>query len=466
MVSIHVPTPSTAIYDALPFDEAAITSSIDVNNCTYLVVSSCDKSNRLVLEYVAKHLVKESDHRSFGVNTGKKRRHDCYYDSDDDDDNDVKSKTSTLLAGAGLHRFTWKDTELFCLCQFIGAPVGTEEGAARMENVVLFSPKVHTETTLHTFVDELVAASEATKKGVIKIFRWNVKNEYWRETETTRARSLDSVILPRDVTSKLTADLDDFVRNDTKAFYLDHGIPYKRSYLFHGIPGAGKTSLIQAIGGQYGRNLFFLQPTHPNMTDDSLREAFEDAPRNSIVVLEDIDALFDEHRNCKVRDSKLTFSGLLNAIDGVGCSDGHIVVLTTNFRNQLDDALIRNGRVDVHVAFEHTVPEQMEAMFQAFYSREDDAAKAKVFAAALVAALDGREMSTAALQHYFVTQRRKAADEAIENVGEIVRNLDERKKSAEESKDESDDEQDDTNTKKQKTQDLSDGDDGKDITTQ
>ncbi|KAG9405638.1 mitochondrial chaperone [Aphanomyces cochlioides] len=269
-------------------------------------------------------------------------------------------------------------------------------------------------------------------------------HEFDKQRSRLNPRPIESVILPRATKTKLIADLDDFVSDDTKAFYANHGIPYKRSYLFYGVPGTGKTSLIQAMGGQYERNLYFLQPTHPKMTDDSLRSAIEKVPRKSIIVLEDIDALFDKDRRKKVEQSLLTFSGLLNALDGVGSPDGHIVVLTTNFRDQLDDALIRNGRVDVHVAFEHSTEEQMEAMFVSFYPGEKDG---KAFATALTAALGSRKMSMAALQHYFVTQRRKSAAEAISNVGEVVRDLDERQKEADEeaARAEEEDEEEDDN---------------------
>ncbi|KAH9132642.1 hypothetical protein AeRB84_021019, partial [Aphanomyces euteiches] len=323
----------------------------------------------------------------------------------------------------------WRENHLTCFRQQIGDPVGTEREAVCMENVVIFYPRVNAENIIHSFIDAIVAAAEATKKGFITIFQWNADCSYWRNAQKARARPIESVVLPRTTKSKLIEDLDDFVSKDTKAFYANHGIPYKRSYLFYGVPGTGKTSLIQAMAGQYERNLFFLQPTHPKMTDDSLRSAVEQVPRNSILVLEDIDALFDKDRKKKVEQSPLTFSGLLNALDGVGSPDGHIVVLSTNFRDQLDDALIRNGRVDVHVPFEHTTEEQMEAMFLSFYPEEKDGT---AFASALVAALGERKMSMAALQHYFVTQRRKTATEAIANIDEIVRNLDERQREADE----------------------------------
>ena len=43
----------------------------------------------------------------------------------------------------------------------------------------------------------------------------------------------------------------------------------------------------------------------------------------------------------------ISFSGLLNALDGVGAQEGRIIVLTTNHRAKLDAALIRPGRIDV-----------------------------------------------------------------------------------------------------------------------
>merc|ERR1719478_1026142 len=122
-----------------------------------------------------------------------------------------------------------------------------------------------------------------------------------------------------------------------------HGIPYKRSYLFYGAPGAGKTSLLTAIAGKYNRNLCILQPTDPRFTDDDLAEAIREAPAKSIIVLEDVDALFDKNREAKTTKMTISFSGLLNALDGIGNPDGQIFVLTTNFREHLDAALFATG---------------------------------------------------------------------------------------------------------------------------
>lgn len=42
----------------------------------------------------------------------------------------------------------------------------------------------------------------------------------------------------------------------------------------------------------------------------------------------------------------LTFSGFLNAIDGVRSQEGRIIIMTTNYKEKLDPALLRPGRVD------------------------------------------------------------------------------------------------------------------------
>ena len=88
------------------------------------------------------------------------------------------------------------------------------------------------------------------------------------------------------------------------------------------------------------------------MSDDRLMHRLADAPENSIVLLEDADAAFVSRDTETETDSafqganRLTFSGLLNAIDGVTSTEGRIVFMTTNYIDRLDPALIRPGRVD------------------------------------------------------------------------------------------------------------------------
>jgi len=275
--------------------------------------------------------------------------------------------------------------------------------------------------------------SDHVHPHLFTIWRWNVNYNRWMRGQVTKARPIESVVLPKATQDTLISDIDDFLSSDTRDFYAEHGIPHKRSFLFHGTPGAGKTSAIQAIAGRYGRNVCYLA-ANPEMTDDSLKSAVEHVPSKSIIVLEDVDALFDSKRDKKEGDkSLLTFSGLLNALDGVGGCSGQIFVLTTNHRERLDPALIRNGRVDVHVEFTDASPEQIRSLYKAFYKHaSDDLASA--FEQALQAKLGKRSVSMAALQSFFIAMRLKSAEEAVGFVGKVVTELEEREKSLAERK--------------------------------
>lgn len=48
---------------------------------------------------------------------------------------------------------------------------------------------------------------------------------------------------------------------------------------------------------------------------------------------------------------QLTLSGLLNFVDGLwsSCGDERIIIFTTNHKDRLDPALLRPGRMDMHI---------------------------------------------------------------------------------------------------------------------
>lgn len=77
-----------------------------------------------------------------------------------------------------------------------------------------------------------------------------------------------------------------------------------------------------------------------------------DAPANSILLLEDVDSMFLQREETS-RQRGISFSGFLNALDGVRSQEGQILFMTTNHREKLDDALLRPGRADVQVKLDY-----------------------------------------------------------------------------------------------------------------
>lgn len=77
----------------------------------------------------------------------------------------------------------------------------------------------------------------------------------------------------------------------------------------------------------------------------------------------------------------MTFSGFLNALDGVASGEERIIFLTTNHLDRLDPALIRPGRVDLASPVDDAVPEQARTLFTNFYGNgqaKDDASDNEV----------------------------------------------------------------------------------------
>lgn len=88
---------------------------------------------------------------------------------------------------------------------------------------------------------------------------------------------------------------------------------------------------------------------------------FQTVPVDTILLLEDVDALFqDRTANAK---TGIDFSTLLNCMDGITTRRGLVVFMTTNHVQTLDAAFSRPGRVDKSVEFHYpTKVELREAL--------------------------------------------------------------------------------------------------------
>jgi len=120
--------------------------------------------------------------------------------------------------------------------------------------------------------------------------------------------------------------------------------------------------------------------------------------------LEDIDTYFTKDRVALHPNCPLTFSGLLNGLDGVAAADGQIFILTTNFIDKLDSALIRTGRVDAKYEFPKVNGELARLLYLQFYPGEE--AHAASFKETVSSVLIERELCMADLQQYFIANRK------------------------------------------------------------
>ena len=212
-----------------------------------------------------------------------------------------------------------------------------------------------------------------------------------------------------------------FMQN--KAWYSNNGIPYTFGLMLYGLPGCGKTSIIKALSGVTHRHIINIK-LHKYVTKTQMENLFFNESlnivqngRNESVIIpidqriylfEDLDADdtdilldrsempgFDEKftlnplslnqtENSGFKDyqsredkekeefssEKLTLSCLLNLLDGVLEAPGRIVVMTTNYIEKLDSALIRPGRIDLICEFKKCTNQSIIEFIEMFYDIE------------------------------------------------------------------------------------------------
>lgn len=188
----------------------------------------------------------------------------------------------------------------------------------------------------------------------------------WSGVPFKHPSSFDSLALDPTMKNKIIKDLDRFRQG--KEFHSRVGRPWKRGYLLYGPPGTGKSSLVAAIANYMKYNVYDLELT--KVKDNSeLRTLLIKTTNKSMIVIEDIDCSLDlTNRLSKppklnnrgdegVIDheersgSRVTLSGILNFTDGLWscCGEERIIVFTTNHKDRLDPALLRSGRMDMHI---------------------------------------------------------------------------------------------------------------------
>jgi hypothetical protein len=229
----------------------------------------------------------------------------------------------------------------------------------------------------------------------------------WKKNIFTTYKTFDNIFFSdKNVFLK---KLNYFLHN--KDIYKKKGIPYNFGLLFYGNPGCGKTSCIKAISNYTKRHVVeinlskiktcseFVQLFHNDYMDQSY------VPHeNKIIVLEDIDCMIDivksreknkhdnqqnnqdkqdkndindsilkyllnnEEKDTKTNSNdKLNLSCILNTIDGVLENQGRILIISTNYQNALDKALIRPGRIDAKINFTSCTTKMYFDIIENFY---------------------------------------------------------------------------------------------------
>lgn len=136
-----------------------------------------------------------------------------------------------------------------------------------------------------------------------------------------------------------------FVPIEKRERCLAEGVPFKRGILLEGPWGTGKTLTADVTAKKATRHgITFIYLENVKDLEAGLRFANLYAP--AVVFAEDIDQVGKDDRH----DEESPLNTILNTIDGVDMKNSQImVVLTTNYINEIEQGLLRPGRIDTVV---------------------------------------------------------------------------------------------------------------------
>lgn len=283
------------------------------------------------------------------------RHHDAPVDTEGESKN-----AWTLLPGEGLHWF-WHRGRLLTLQHEIDRE--NSRGTFTRERLVLRAIG-RRQDFLRGIVEEAEALRIDQAGILVKVY----SKGWWQSVGRKEPRPPESVILEDGQVARVIADARRFF--ESADWYAERGVPFRRSFMFSGPPGTGKTSLALALATTLKRPLYLLNLGGVG-DDDALLGAFLGVPAGAILLIEDVDMAKASHERRRKKapspkaaeeantpeDAKdgdgITLSALLNAIDGAAAPDGRLLVMTTNYPDKLDGALTRPGRVDRHEEFKY-----------------------------------------------------------------------------------------------------------------
>ncbi len=256
-------------------------------------------------------------------------------------------------------------------------------------NIYLFEPFIGNNTTKIPMIDTLTGKKNQMQlEAYYQQLPKNIPLYYYKYNTN---KSFDNIIGNN---SKLIKDKIKFF-NENKLWYESKGIPYHMTLLLSGLPGTGKTSAIKAIANYTQRHIInvsfnhiktaeqlinLLTNEHLTISDtkksDDIKQIYIPISKR-LYVLEEIDTFGDivKDRSLKNKDDgcneeissdviseyQITLGHLLTLLDGTVEYPGRMIVITCNHPELLDKALIRGGRMDLHIHYTYcTIDEIIE----------------------------------------------------------------------------------------------------------
>lgn len=260
----------------------------------------------------------------------------------------------------------------------------------------------------------------------------------WDSVPFKHPSTFETLAMDPNLKGAIMADLRDFANGES--FYQKTGRAWKRGYLLYGPPGTGKSSMIAAMANYLGYDIYDLELTEVH-TNSELRKLLMKTSSKSIIVIEDIDCSINlnnrKQSNKTVRNNQydhelqnddggaantITLSGLLNFTDGLWscCGSERIFVFTTNHIEKLDQALLRSGRMDMHIFMSYCSFPALKILLKNYLGYGEGELNHEVLTE-LEGVVDKAEMTPADISEVLIKNRRDK-ENAVRELLEALKN--------------------------------------------
>lgn len=194
----------------------------------------------------------------------------------------------------------------------------------------------------------------------------NINNPLTGKYSSIKQLSFDDII---SINKNIIKDYINSWKNNEE-IYEKYNIMYRTGILLYGPPGTGKSSVAKAICNELGVHTLQILDLTLSMNDLRRFNLYS----NSVVLIDDIDCILKNRsdKDSMTSEEKEKLKFVLDLLDGnVGTCYGCVFIATTNHIDNLDSALIRDGRFNLKVEMDHFNKDEATQMCKKYDENPD-----------------------------------------------------------------------------------------------
>ncbi|EEE51276.1 hypothetical protein OsJ_32176 [Oryza sativa Japonica Group] len=170
----------------------------------------------------------------------------------------------------------------------------------------------------------------------------------WTSAPFTHPATLETVAMDPELKARVRADLESFLKG--RAYYHRLGRAWRRSYLLYGPSGTGKSTFAAAMARFLVYDVYDIDMSRGGC--DDLRALLLETTPRSLILVEDLDRYLRGGGDGETSAART--SRMLSFMDGLSscCGEERVMVFTmSGDKDGVDPAILRPGRLDVHIHF-------------------------------------------------------------------------------------------------------------------